>query len=632
DLLVVLANGAAIHVHLDHEGRLVRKLVAEQQIGKCPPPSVVITEGPVIFIGSVTSHSVVLDCQKSGPQKLDQTGDGAHLHEAEGQEDDIDLIWSPERARLTILPSDTIEDPGSFIEATFCQRPYGEPALLATSGLDDLGGFTIFNKRIPTRLKKKIPAIAGRRGIWSMRLDQDVRGGHRSTTGGPPSTHDDNVLFSTDMTPVPGASRIASKSQARLDVNITSRLPMLTVAIAPFFSRSHLLQVTTNSLRLLTPDGSEKQVIKDTDGSTPRAKIRSASILDPYILILREDDTLGLFIGEPSRGKVRRKDMSALGDKQKARYFAASFYDDQRGQLQVDEGDARITMNSPAPSPSHWLVLCSFMDGPPVLQAEATEPNNTAPDAPIQADIEITDAVLADLGETMTTPHLFILFKTGLLFIYQITPIPSASRQKQGDGRSHSSLNIQFVKKMVQQLTEKETEEMQLPSVVGADKKPSRNLIPFKIVDQQNVPKSAVFLTGEDPRWIMKGDKTDVMFMHSDYTVVYAFTSCSMWDSTPTFLMNTEEGTSLVEWTPGLSFHGQFAFERIRKGRTYSNIAFDTTTGLIIAASSVNREFILFDDEGNNIWERDSPNVSYPALESVALELIDPSNWATIDG
>lgn len=46
-----------------------------------------------------------------------------------------------------------------------------------------------------------------------------------------------------------------------------------------------------------------------------RPRIRFAAILDPFVLVLREDDTLGLFVGEPSRGKIRRKDMSALGDK-----------------------------------------------------------------------------------------------------------------------------------------------------------------------------------------------------------------------------------------------------------------------------------------------------------------------------
>ncbi|KAG8765123.1 mRNA cleavage and polyadenylation factor subunit [Serendipita sp. 397] len=350
DLLVVLVNGIVMHVHLDHEGRLVRKLTVEQQMGRCSPPSVLLVQNSVVFVGSLISRSVLLHSQTSEPDR------NASLS-ADGYDNEIDIAWNSTKTRLTISPCDAIEDPGAFIKATFCLRPHGETSLVATSGLDTLGGFSIFNRRIPTRIKKKMPAIAGRRGIWSMRLDQDARSGHRSTASGLSSSHDDNILFSTDMNPAPGASRIASKSQARLDVNITNRLPMLTVAIAPFFSQSHLLQVTTNSLRLLTPDGLEKQAIKDTDGNTPRAKIRSASILDPYILILREDDTLGLFIGEPSRGKVRRKDMSALGDK-KTRYLAASFYDDRLGCLKLDEGDARTSMSSPAPSPSHWLVLC----------------------------------------------------------------------------------------------------------------------------------------------------------------------------------------------------------------------------------------------------------------------------------
>ena len=46
-----------------------------------------------------------------------------------------------------------------------------------------------------------------------------------------------------------------------------------------------------------------------------RPKIRACSISDPFILILREDDTLGLFVGEAERCKIRRKDMSALGEK-----------------------------------------------------------------------------------------------------------------------------------------------------------------------------------------------------------------------------------------------------------------------------------------------------------------------------
>ena len=51
------------------------------------------------------------------------------------------------------------------------------------------------------------------------------------------------------------------------------------------------------------------------DGSPKRAKIRYCSISDPFILILREDETLGLFVGDAEKGRIRRKDMTPMGEK-----------------------------------------------------------------------------------------------------------------------------------------------------------------------------------------------------------------------------------------------------------------------------------------------------------------------------
>lgn len=62
-------------------------------------------------------------------------------------------------------------------------------------------------------------------------------------------------------------------------------------------------------------DGIERQIIKDMEGNNQRPKIKYCSICDPFVFILREDDTIGLFIGEPERGKIRRKDMSPMGEK-----------------------------------------------------------------------------------------------------------------------------------------------------------------------------------------------------------------------------------------------------------------------------------------------------------------------------
>ena len=113
----------------------------------------------------------------------------------------------------------------------------------------------------------------------------------------------------------------------------------------------------------------------------PRAKIKSCSICDPYVLIFREDDTIGLFIGETTRGKIRRKDMSPMGEKvcqwvrkwsdtcplseQSSRYTAGGFFTDTAGVFKVyhQNADANTETTVPmhsvvdASSKSQWLVL-----------------------------------------------------------------------------------------------------------------------------------------------------------------------------------------------------------------------------------------------------------------------------------
>ena len=108
-------------------------------------------------------------------------------------------------------------------------------------------------------------------------------------------------------------------------------------------------------------DGTERQIIKGMEGNNQRPKIKYCCICDPFVFILREDDTIGLFIGEPERGKVRRKDMSPMGEKvrfshvlyfllrtlitlQKAsRYIAGSFFNDTTGVFRT-----RVNENAPA--------------------------------------------------------------------------------------------------------------------------------------------------------------------------------------------------------------------------------------------------------------------------------------------
>lgn len=185
---------------------------------------------------------------------------------------------------------------------------------------------------MPTRVKRKLHKLSGNRGVWSfpVRRAMKVAGMNIERPSGAAADWD-TVVVSTDGTPAPGLSRVSilqprdifacvnsvqvAVRDSRDDADILTRLPAVTIGAAPFFQRTAILQVLTSALRVLEADGSERQSIKDLDGTTPRAKIRACSISDPYVVVLREDDTLGLFVGPTGKGKLRRKDMSSLGDK-----------------------------------------------------------------------------------------------------------------------------------------------------------------------------------------------------------------------------------------------------------------------------------------------------------------------------
>ena len=58
---------------------------------------------------------------------------------------------------------------------------------------------------------------------------------------------------------------------------------------------------------------------KDMNGVAKRPKIRYCCISDPFILVTREDESLGLFVGDAERGRIREKDMTSMGEKARSK-------------------------------------------------------------------------------------------------------------------------------------------------------------------------------------------------------------------------------------------------------------------------------------------------------------------------
>lgn len=60
-LLLVLVDGKMHEVDFEHEGRLVRRLLLRSPLGMGPPPTSVLAQNGIVFVGSTSHHSVLLE-------------------------------------------------------------------------------------------------------------------------------------------------------------------------------------------------------------------------------------------------------------------------------------------------------------------------------------------------------------------------------------------------------------------------------------------------------------------------------------------------------------------------------------------------------------------------------------------
>ncbi|TBU39387.1 CPSF A subunit region-domain-containing protein [Dichomitus squalens] len=694
-LFLILKDGTVYPIELIQDGRTVSKLTMSDALARTTIPAVVKRIGDDhIFIGSIVGPSVLLKTERVEEEIHDEDVDMAdgpstvvETSKTVDMMDDDDDLYGPStvadqptangtangavdnvRTRTVVHLSlcDAIHAHGPISDMTFGLSRNGDrlvPELVAATGSGHLGSFSLFQRDMPTRSKRKLHAIGGGRGMWSLPVRQQVKTGGATfeRPSNPFHADNDTVIISTDANPSPGLSRIATRS-SHSDITITTRIPGVTLGAAPFFQGTAILHVmfnVTNVIRVLEPDGTERQSIKDLDGNAARPRIKSCSICDPFILIIREDDTIGLFIGEIERGKIRRKDMSPMGEKT-SKYLAGYFYTDTSGLFQTflnaeAPGEAATStlqgaMN--AGNKTHWLTLVrpqgvveiwtlpkltlafsttTLATLDPVISDSLEPPVLSLPQDPPRKpqELDVDQLVIAPLGESHPRPHLIVLLRSGQLAIYEAVaasppadPLPPT--------RSLTLL-VNFVKVKSKAFDIQHTEEEQ-KSVLAEQKRISRLLLPYVTSPAPGQTYSGVFFTGDRPSWIVSTDKGGVRVFPSGHNVVHAFTTCSLWESRGDFLLYSEEGPSLVEWMPDIILDAHLPARSVPRSRPYSHVVFDASTSLIVAASSFMNRFASYDEDGNIVWEPDSPNISFPHCETSTLELISPDGWITMDG
>ncbi|THH10614.1 hypothetical protein EW145_g1206 [Phellinidium pouzarii] len=707
---LITRDGLIFPVEVIMDGRIVTRLSLGPAMSRTTIPSFARSlsfsgsggdeaiQGDVLFLGSTVGPSVLLKATRVEEEivKSESKGDApaavvdVPMNIEIDDEDDIyaDVVNETQtvagnvsnghvsavetRSVIHLSLCDSLPAYGSIHDMVFALTKNGDrPAaeLVAATGHRGLGGFTLFQRDLPTRTKRKLHVVGGARGVWSLPVRQPLRVSGSSADrirGLPhaPSEIFDTVIVSTDANPSPGSTRFASRT-SRNDIAITTRRTETTIGAAPFFQRTAILHVTNDLVRVLEPDCSERQCIKDMDGVVKRPKIRFCSISDPFVLIIREDDTIGLFVGDAERGRIRRKDMTPMGEKV-SRYSAGSFFSDKSG---VFELYANTTSTNPEASDSkqksasaslesavdtqrgtQWLVLCRpqgvvelwtlpklglvfstsiIKDLPAVLSDSFDPPALSVPEDPPRkhSELDVDQLQMAQIGETSPQPHLIVLLRCGQMAIYQATAIEkpdwpvSTSRT--------ATLQLNFVKRGYRTFEPRPTEVTEKSSLISEQRRALRSLISFTTSPTPESALSGVFVTGDQPIWIIGTDKEGLRIHSCGYQVVNSFTACSIWDSRGDFLMHTDEGPCLLEWMPNVNLGTNMPSRSVPQPRTYTNVAFDAATGLMVVASQLDNPFTIFDEDGNKMWEPDAPNVNYPLSEMSTIELF-PSDFSCI--
>ncbi|KZP11942.1 hypothetical protein FIBSPDRAFT_961877 [Athelia psychrophila] len=232
---------------------------------------------------------------------------------------------------------------GPIADMAFALGDRYAPEPVAATSAGSLGGLTLFQRDLPLKIKRKLHAIGGAWGMWSLPSKQSVKVNGVSVekpSADPHQTDNGTLILATDANPSPGSSRITTKT-ARGDINITTRMQISTVGAALFFQRTAVLHVITNDIGVLEPYGTSRKKIQDVCGNWLRDKIRACSICDP------------------------RKDMFPMGDKQNHPFKLAVLAKDIRrvalANVDADEWNLLADM---APGPGQSLTYNTLLIPP----------------------------------------------------------------------------------------------------------------------------------------------------------------------------------------------------------------------------------------------------------------------------
>ncbi|KAK3336811.1 CPSF A subunit region-domain-containing protein [Cercophora scortea] len=411
-----------------------------------------------------------------------------------------------------------------------------------------------------------------------------------------------------------------------------------TVEAGTMGKESRIIQVLKLEVRCYDGDLGLSQIIPMLDeetGAEPR--VISASIADPYLLLIRDDASILVLFARLSRVKLEYdleeldKDDEALMSR---KWLTGCLYTDANGVFD-DETTTAANKGSESVEPSILMfLLCA--DGalhiyrlpdltkpiyvakdlacfPPGLSADYTARKGTAKE-------KVTEILVADLGDTTyKSPYLVLRDANDDLTVYQ------PFRVKGGNGQSLSE-TLFF-------------DKLPNPSFAKPQEEPPEDDPTFlpRFLPMRRCTNisgySTVLLPGSSPSFLLKSSKSTPRVIGLQGSGVQAMSSFHTEGCEHGFIYADMHGIARVTQIPSDTSFAEtgLSVKKIPIGADIDAVSYHPPSQTYVVGCNTTEPFELpKDDDYHKEWAREN-HVFRPMVERGVLKLVSPLTWTVVD-
>lgn len=648
-VLIVLSDGRAAILTLNLDGRTVTSLhlsMLSEELGGLILTSEIscstLLKNNSVFIGSCVSNSKLLSWRLVPRESVTADTSGpAAVTEKTVNDDDLDDLYGDDVTEKRVLGAettvydvllqsqDTLFNHGATTGMTL-GLPYNEAEereaglepeaeVAVVGGAGRAGNLTIYRKSIAPETIGKFEA-SGWKKLWTVNLkDPSVNAATTYDTYLMASKEEETQVFTVE-------NAFVEKLDSEFDLSIA------TISVGTLLDSSCTLQVTRHMLR--TYD-TELRLLEKIQ--TPKkTEVSSASVCDPYVLLLLDDSTVLLYsIDKKSRELRQLNSQEAISD-----VSSAVLYTPKRGSPMsklVSTGNRKRKRGSDSsehPSVEVQGTLCIVLSNtnelrihqlpsmkliftardssrlPDIMHNELTAKANGINPTSSQQPKDIVEICVANLGHREQGAFLILRNSSNSISVYQ--PFTEVSGE----------CNFKRIQMDISIRSNGATEASDLK----VERQPM--MTPCRDIDGL----ACLFITGSVPYWLIKTDHSLPALHTTRCPGITSLASFNTADAKQGYIYCSEGGTvRICRFPAGFQYENKWSFKTISIGRSAHGVAY-VPAQQVYAISTSEAVFYEIPDEEDETWQpRENDRNLLPTIPRGSIELLDTSNHKLTD-